>query len=213
MKIYLEPHGRPGTLVAICGFDGSGKSTLEQGMLAGLATTGPVVPAWAPTPWWRNDAHVSRTLFGQGTGRVLPEQALLHFNLADCHLHQADVLLPALDRGELVVGNRYLYDMLALFEARGLSAPAWLPDAVAQLVRPDFCFVLDGPADVFVDRIIRRDGAMPGRFDQDVAFVERYNAALRRLADANGLTVLRAEADPAELVRQCLDVVRGARQG
>ncbi|HVK20213.1 MAG TPA: hypothetical protein VM677_02520 [Actinokineospora sp.] len=210
MKIYLEPHGQPGALLAICGFDGSGKSTLEEGLLAAIAPTRFCVPAWAPTPWWRNDANTRRTLFGVGDGQVLPEEALMHFNLADCHFHQATVLLPALARGEFVVGNRYLFDMLALFEARGLTPPVWLVDAVASIVRPDFCFVLDGSAEMFVDRIVRRDGPMPGRFDQDVAFVERYNTALMRMAEANGLTVLRADDDPADLVAQCLDVVRSA---
>lgn len=210
MKFHLEPHGRPGTLLAICGFDGSGKSTLEEGLLAAITPTAPAVPAWALTKWWRDDANVRRTLFGVGDGQELPEEALLHFNLADCHLYQATVLLPALARGEFVVSNRYLFDMVALFEARGLTPPVWLADALARFVRPDFCFVLDGPADVFVDRIVRRDGPMSGRFDQDVAFVERYNAALVRMADANDLTVLRADADPDDLVTQCLDVVRAA---
>lgn len=210
MKIHLEPHGRPGALLAICGFDGSGKSTLEEGLLAAIAPTRSCVSACVPTQWWRNDPNARRTLFGEGNGRVLPEEALLHFNLADCHVHQADVLLPALTRGEFVINNRYLFDMVALFEARGLTPPAWLVDAVAPIVRPDFCFVLDGPAETFVNRIVRRDGPMPGRFDQDVAFVERYNAALMRMAEANDLTVLRAEADPGDLVAQCVDVVQGA---
>jgi thymidylate kinase len=210
LKIYLAPHERPGALLAICGFDGSGKSTLEESLLAAIAPTRPCVPAWAPTDWWRNDANVRRTLFGAGNGQLLPEEALLHFNLADCHVHQARTLLPALDRGEFVVGNRYLYDMLALFEARGLTLPGWLADADAQIDRPDFCFVLDGAADMFVDRIVRRDGPMPARFDQDVAFVERYNASLLRMAEENDLTVLRADDDPAALLQQCLDVVRRA---
>jgi thymidylate kinase len=204
MKIDLAQHGRPGTLLAICGFDGSGKSTLEAGLLAALAPTRSSVPAAAPTGWWRQDANVQRTLYGHGAGRVLPEEALLHFNLADCHVHQADVVIPALARGELVVGTRYLFDMLALFEARGLTLPTWVRDAVADIVRPDFCFVLDGSAELFVDRIVRRDGLLPGRFDQDVAFVGRYNAALRRMAEANDLTILPADAEPDWLLQQCL---------
>ncbi|WP_197387467.1 hypothetical protein [Ralstonia pseudosolanacearum] len=62
-----------------------------------------------------------------------------------------------------------------------------------------------------MDRIVRRDGPMPNRFDQDVLFVERYNAALRRLAEENNLTVLRAEANPDDIVQQCLDVVRASK--
>lgn len=208
MKIHFAPHDQPGTLVAICGFDGSGKSTLEAALLTAIAPTRPCVPAWAPTNWWREDANIRRTLFGQGTGPELPEEALLHFNLADCYAHQANTVLPALTRGEVVIGNRYLFDMLALFEARGMTLPGWLLDAVAQIVRPDLCFVLDGPAEVFVDRIVRRDGVIPGRFDQDVQFVERYNASLLRMAAENSLTVLPAEADPGDLLRQCLDALR-----
>lgn len=210
MKIDLVPHGQPGALLAICGMDGSGKSTLEEALLGAIAPTRPCVSAWAPSGWWRQDPHVRRTLFGEGPGQELPDEALVHFNLADCYAHQAHVILPALARGEVVIVNRYLFDMLALFEARGIAQPAWLLDAVSRIVEPDFCFVLDGPAEVIVDRVARRDGAMPGRFDQNVAFIERYNAALRRMAEANHHTVLRAEADPGDIVQQCLDVLREA---
>lgn len=210
LKFPLRPHGQTGMLVAICGFDGSGKSTLEAALVAAATTTKPCVAAWAPTSWWRKDENAQRTLFGTGPGKRLPDEALLHFNLADCHLHQADVILPALARGETVVCNRYLFDMMALFAARGLAPPRWLPDALAPIVQPDFCFVLDGAADVFVQRIVTRDGAMPHRFDQDVAFVARYNASLAGMAAANGLTLVRAEAEPSDVVRQCLEVLQGS---
>ncbi len=210
MKIHLVPHGQPGALLAICGSDGSGKSTLEAALLAAITPTRPCVATWAPTEWWRRDPNIRRTLFGEGTGQVLPEEALLHFNLADCYAHQANVILPALVRGEVVICNRYLFDSLALFEARGLTQLAWLLHGVARIVQPDFCFVLDGSAELIVDRVVRRDGSMPGRFDQDVTFVERYNAALRRMAEVNHLTVLRADDDPGDILQQCLHVLRGA---
>lgn len=210
MTIRLATHGQPGALLAICGFDGSGKSTLEERLLAAIAPTRPCTSAWAPSEWWRRDARAQRSLFGTGTGRELPEQALLLFNLADCHAHQADTIQPALARGELVIANRYLFDMVALFEARGRTPVSWVPEAVVNIVAPDLCFVLDGPADMIVNRVVRRDGEIPGKFDQDVVFVERYNAALRRMAEENGLTVLRADAEPDENVRQCLDALRAA---
>lgn len=208
MKIDLAPHGLPGTLIAVCGFDGSGKTTLEEALLAAISAIRPCVATWVPTTWWRRDANIRRTLYGEGTGQVLPEEALLHFNLADSHAHQADVILPALARGDVVICNRYQFDMLALLEARGLSRPGWLPDAVAGIVKPDFSFVIDGSAELIVDRVVRRDGPRPGRFDQNVTFVERFNAALRRMAEENHLTLLRAEADPADILRQCLEVLR-----
>ncbi|MEE2033467.1 dTMP kinase [Rhodococcus chondri] len=207
MTIRLTPHGQSGALLAICGFDGSGKSTLEERLSAHISPTRACTPAWAPSEWWRRDARAQRSLFGTGTGRELPEQALLLFNLADCHAHQADTILPALNRGELVIANRYLFDMVALFEARGRTQVSWIPEAVADIVAPDLCFVLDGPAEMIVDRVVRRDGEIPGKFDQDIAFVERYNSALRRMAGENGLTVLRADADLDENVQTCLDAL------
>lgn len=210
MKINLTPHGQPGALLAICGFDGSGKSTLEAALLAAITPTRPCTSTYVPTQWWQRDPNVRRSLFAVGTGEELPEEALLHFSLADCHAHQASMVMPTLARGKFVIVNRYLYDILALFEARGLTPPTWLPDAAMRIVRPDFCFVLVGPAELLVDRVVRRDGPTPGRFDQDVPFVECYNAALMRMAKANHLTMLRADADPGEILRQCLDALRGA---
>jgi dTMP kinase len=209
LAIDLAPHGRPGTLVAICGFDGSGKSTLEAALQAAIAPSRPCVPTWLPTEWWREDPNVRRALFGESAGREIPEEALLLFNLADCYANQGNVVLPALGRGEVVLSNRYLFDMLALFEARGLVRPPWPFDAFARIVKPDVCFVLDGSAELFVDRVVRRDGAKPGRFDQDVQFVARFNAALVRMAEAGGMTILPADAGPGAILDQCLDVLRG----
>jgi thymidylate kinase len=208
MTLGLTAHGRPGALVAVCGFDGSGKSTLENELVAAIAPTRPCVAAWAPSNWWREDARAQRTLFGKGDAPELPEQALLLFNLADCYAHQAETIVPALDRGEFVIANRYLCDMLALFEARGRTSLSWVRDAVVDLVRPDLCVVLDGPADLIVDRVVRRDGEIPGKFDQDAAFVERYNTALRRMARENGATVLRADAPLQDNVRRCLTALQ-----
>ncbi|WP_052684417.1 dTMP kinase [Lentzea aerocolonigenes] len=209
MKIDLAPHGQPGTLLVVCGFDGSGKTTLEEALVAAVAPVRPCVATWTPTAWWRQDANIRRTLYGEGEGQVLPEDALMHFNLADCHAHQANVILPALARGEVVIGNRYLYDMLALFEARGYTQPEWLPAAMSGLVQPDFSFVIDGSAELMVDRVVRRDGAREGRFDQDVAFVERFNTALRQIAEDNDLTLLQTDADPLSNLKQCLEVLSG----
>jgi dTMP kinase len=210
MKIDLTPHGQPGTLIAVCGFDGSGKTTLENNLMEAISPTRRCVPAWAPGDWWREDPNACKTLYGTGDGQVLPEEALLHFNFADFHALQASVMLPALERGDVVVSNRYFFDMLALFEARGFTLPAWVRQAVTHIVEPDFCFVLDGPGQVFVDRIVARDGAMPGRFDQDVDFIERYNASLRRMAEEHDLILLRAEDEREDLLRQCLEILNGA---
>lgn len=212
MNFHLTPHGQPGVLLAICGFDGTGKTTLERALLDAVSATRSCTVTWGPTEWWRQDANIRRSLFGDGPGQTVPEESLLHFSLADCFAHQANVILPALARGELVIVNRYLFDMVALLEARGLAQPEWLPGAAAGIVEPDHCFVLDGSAEMIVDRVVRRDGAIPGRFDQDVRFTGRYNAALRRMAEANHLTVLRADAEPGENLRQCLDALHGAVQ-
>ena len=213
MKLDLAPHGRPGTLIAVCGFDGSGKTTLEEALVAAIAPTRPCMATWAPTDWWRHDANIRRTLYNEGTGPELPEEALLHFNLADRHAHQANVILPALARGDVVICNRYLFDMLALLDARGLARPGWLAGAVAPIVRPDFSFVIDGSAELMVDRVVRRDGPRPGRFDQNATFVKRFNAALRRIAEENHLTLLRTEADPQDNLQQCLDMLRDVPLG
>ncbi len=210
MNLPLPTHEQPGSLVAICGMDGSGKTTLEEALVAAIEPVRTCRALAAPSEWWRQDAHVRRSLWNLGDGQDLPNLALLHFNLADCYAHQSHAILPALASGAVVVANRYLYDMLALFEARGLELPGWLGGAVAGIMRPDLCFVLEGSAEVIVERVVRRDGPMPGRFDQDVAFVERYNASLRRMAEENGLTLLPVEADLAENVDRCLGLLREA---
>lgn len=210
MRFPLVPHEQPGVLVAICGMDGSGKSTLERALVTAISSRQPCVATIAPSEWWRRDPHVSYSLFRKGPGHELPNDALLNFALADCFAHQAREIMPALSSGAAVVANRYLFDMLALIEARGLENAPWVSEAVATIVQPDLCFVLNGQAEVIVERVVQRDGPTAGRFDQDVAFVERYNASLARMATDNDHIVLSVEADLETNLERCLDALSEA---
>src|SRR5262245_42547095 len=100
-----SPSKQPGILIVVEGIDGAGKSTQVRRIAEALRAVGEtVVQSREPTdgPWGRKirESAVS--------GRMsLADE--LHAFVEDRREHVAGVIRPALDRGEIVVLDRYYY--------------------------------------------------------------------------------------------------------
>ncbi|GAA1226349.1 hypothetical protein GCM10009665_16150 [Kitasatospora nipponensis] len=189
MELNLPPHGLPGLLLTVCGPDGCGKSTLEAGLLDRLASRG-VTPQVLiqPSAWWREDPRVRSTMVAGP--RSLDPLALALFALADRVDQQAHEVLPVLAAGGTILSNRYLLSLCAHFLTTREIDQALLTPLYRQLVAPDLMVVLDAPTPVLLDRVVRRDGPDPRRWDQQPEFVARNREAFLALARANGALVL-----------------------
>ncbi len=129
---FLEPHRYPGRLVAAEGLDGSGKSTQLQLLSFWLRSEGYEVIITE----WNSSKLIKRTLkVGRKQGSMNPQLlSLLH--AADiAEMHQRDIL-PALQRGAVVLADRYIYTALARDLARGVES-AWVQHVYQFAARPD----------------------------------------------------------------------------
>lgn len=132
---------RSGCLIAIEGIDGAGKSTLASRLLRRLAQEGyraKVTQRYCQpglTALWRRmldqDAVTQR------------DAALLA--AADVAVSQEQVFLPALEAGEVIVADRYVYSHLVHFAARGVPM-AVLEVWFAGFRVPDAILFVDVPA-------------------------------------------------------------------
>ena len=193
-----RPH--PGTFVALEGGEGAGKSTqlrLLQEWLTGLGHD--VVLTREPGATAAG-ARIRTVLLDPATGALAPRaEAMLY--AADRAQHVAQVVRPALERGAVVLTDRYVDSSLA-YQGAGRELAV---DEVARLshwatdgLRPDLVVVLD------VDPVVglARAGDSPDRIEaESLAFHRRVRDEFLHLAEKDPERYLVVPADqPAEQV-------------
>ena len=189
-----------GTFVVLEGGEGAGKSTQLQLLATWLAAAGHEVvvtrePGATPT-----GARIRALLLDPATGDLAPRaEALLY--AADRAQHVATVLRPALERGAVVLSDRYVDSSLA-YQGAGRELRV---DDVAKLstwategLRPNLTLLLDIDPEIGLTRA----GGTPDRIEaESLEFHRRVRAVFLTLAqDAPGRYLVVAADQPAELV-------------
>jgi len=129
---FLVPHRYPGRLIAAEGLDGSGKSTQLHLLSFWLRAEGyeVILSEWTSSKLIKRALKAGRKQ-GASDPRLL---SLLH--AADiAEIHQSDVV-PALQRGAIVLADRYIYTALARDLARGVELE-WARNVYQFATRPD----------------------------------------------------------------------------
>src|SRR5450432_2444449 len=129
---FLVPHRYPGRLIAAEGLDGSGKSTQLHLLSFWLRAEGyeVILSEWISSKLIKRALKAGRKQ-GSSDPRLL---SLLH--AADiAEMHQSDVV-PALQRGAIVLADRYIYTALARDLARGVELE-WARTVYQFATRPD----------------------------------------------------------------------------
>jgi dTMP kinase len=137
----------------------------------------------------------------------LDPRAELLLLLADRAQHVAEVIRPALERGAVVVCDRYTPSSLAyqgIARRLGVDAVEQLSDWAADGMTPDLVIVLDLPDDVAEARV----AAERDRFERaGGAFHQRVREAYRRLATERGWSLIDAGGTPEEVAARVLTAV------
>ncbi len=194
-----------GRFIVVEGGEGVGKST-QVGLLAtSLRASGrEVVVTYEPGDT-KTGAELRAVLLHADT--ALDPRAELLLMLADRAQHVAEVIRPALDRGAIVVCDRFEPSSLAYQgAARGLGvdeverSSKW----AAAGVEPDLVIVLDLPDSIAEARV----SADRDRFERaGAAFHADVRAAYRDLAPAHGWAIVDAGGTPEEVAARVLDAV------
>ncbi len=196
-----QPPQSAGFFIVIEGGEGAGKSTQLRMLAEWLGERGhsDVVVTAEPggTPAGR---RLRELLLDPATGALAPQtEALLY--AADRAQHVAEVVRPALDRGAVVVSDRYVDSSLA-YQGAGRTLPA---DDVDRLSRwatgalvPDLTILLD------VDPVVglRRVGDHPDRIEaESVEFHRRVREGFLTLSrrEPERYLVVDASRPPAEV--------------
>jgi dTMP kinase len=197
-----------GLLVAIVGFDGSGKTTQIECVAQALRAGGrEVVETRQPTDWYRELAEVQ--VFHDQGGSVERAHILALLAAADRRRHVMEVIDPALRRGAVVICDRYVYATFGVFVHRGVDA-RFLATVNHGVPRPDFAFYLDVPTDELLRRLRLRDGDNLKHEEKSTARIESITGVYDQLGDE--LIPVDGSAPPAEVTAAILAHLAGDRQ-
>ncbi|HEX5585870.1 MAG TPA: dTMP kinase [Acidimicrobiia bacterium] len=196
-----------GRFVVVEGGDGSGKSTQVARLVESLRARGlGVVATFEPgaTP----AGAVLRDVLLHGAAPIAPvTEALLM--AADRAQHVAEVVAPALARGDWVVSDRFVASSLVyqgVVRGLGVDAIRALNEPAVAGVAPDLVVVLD-----VAEAVARgRRYGTPDRMESEATeFHESVARAYRDLARAEGWTIVDGGADTETVATQVLDAVAG----
>lgn len=145
----LVSHTFPGRLIAADGLDGSGKSTHLELLHFWLQAEGHEVQVVQ----WKTSKLIKRAMKkGKAQGHMDPMliSVLQAADLAE--LHERDIV-PALQRGAVVLADRYIYTALARDLARGVER-GWVEDLYRFALRPDLSIYFQISAGESLERIL-----------------------------------------------------------
>jgi dTMP kinase len=202
-----QPRPHRGLFITLEGPDGSGKSSLLPRLADALRAAGcDVLTTREP----------GSTALGEQVRKLVldPVPRIDRSGLADALLfaasraqHVEEVILPALERDQVVVCDRYADSSLA-YQGAGSGVPMDELRAVQRLATgglvPDLTILLDLP----VDEGLRRKAAEVTRFEayQDTAYHERVRAAFLDFAarEPDRFAIIDATGDEAAVLRDAL---------
>ena len=159
MGQFRGVYSRKGVFICLEGGDGAGKSTQSKLLLEWLEGLGHSVLLTREPGGTKAGQQTREILLDPATGDLSPRaEALLY--AADKAEHVDHVIMPALERGEVVITDRYVDSTLA-YQGAGRAIPVEELAAIARWatcdLRPHLTVLLDQEPDHGLDRFTGRD--------------------------------------------------------
>lgn len=195
----------PSCFIALEGIDGSGTTTQAARLAMHLRSLGRTVVQTAEP----SDGPVGRSCRAAlQTDAKLPDAALALMFAADRLQHLDACILPALQRDEVVICDRYLMSTLAY---QGLTLEeAWLCAINSAARAPDLTLLVDLPTPEAQRRVQAR-GGVEEQFDAaplQVRIAERYRGLARKRLTALGpVVVVDGTGSPDAVTKRLLEAL------
>jgi dTMP kinase len=145
-----------GVFICVEGLDGCGKTTQAKLLVRRLRRSCDAVYTAEPSSGKIGGFIKKQCLHGDKRVSGVVEALLF---AADRFEHVENTVLPALERGRIVVSDRYVYSSLAYQGATGLELE-WIERINEHAVRPDLAIFIDVEPETVVQRLKPRKSVM-----------------------------------------------------
>jgi dTMP kinase len=215
---------RPGFFITFEGLDGSGKTTQLRRLAAALTAEGRTVVTLRQPGGTALGDRIRGVLLDSRSeaelGSIAPE-AEMALMFADRAQSLRQIILPALERGEIVLCDRYTDSSEAYQGAgRGLGSERVLAmhRAACNNVQPDLTLLLLPPLESSLararrrnERTVRQQGTDENRFEREgddfyLRVYDQYRAIAAR--EPQRVTLLEQQAPIEQIAAEILDTVR-----
>ncbi len=200
-KLKMIPNTGKGLLITFCGLDGCGKTTMINRLQTELECDNKVVLTKQPTNFVRNSS-IFRTYMDCPDYDAYDYRSLSLLAASDRVQHSNKVVKPELERGSIVLSDRYFYSCLANLRARGFTNDEWIYEIAGSIVKPDIAFFLDVPVEIAVNRVRSREEEKDRYIDMELQYALRDEYI--NICKTNDGILLSSAGDE----NQCYDIVK-----
>ena len=153
--LNMRPNETSGFLFTFCGLDGCGKTTMLTRLEKELSKQYDLFKTKQPTKAVR-ESDIFRTYMDNPNHDAYDYRSLALLAASDRLQHVNKVVEPQMEKGKIVISDRYFYSCLANLRARGFEKDEWIYEVAESVVKPDVAFFFDVPVETAVKRVRSR---------------------------------------------------------
>lgn len=191
-----------GAFIVFEGIDGSGKSTHIRLVCRELRRQGYNVLQTSEPSRGRIGRFIREHVENRKRRLSYEVEALLF--AADRFEHIRQIIKPALEKGRIVVSDRYLHSSLAYQGAEGVNLE-WIREMNIFALKPDLCILLDVAPETGLERLKRRRKTV----FEVYTFQQKVRDIYLRFAKQGELAVIDANRSVEEVQRDISNLVQG----
>ena len=168
-KLDMRKNETPGFLITFCGLDGCGKTTMMKRLIADLEKEHEIFVTKQPTDAVRTSG-IFRTYMDCPNHDAFVYRSLSLLAASDRLQHVNKIIKPEIEKGKIVLSDRYLYSCLANLCARGYDQDQWLYEVAKWIIKPDIAFFFDVPVEEAVARVRSRPDEKDRYIDMELQY-------------------------------------------
>lgn len=169
-----------GLFIVFEGIDGVGKTTHAKRLVEFLKSKGiEAVYTTEPTHWTEFGKKIRESFSYK---QRLPVEEEFRLFLEDRKIHVAEEVIPELERGKVVVSDRYYFSSVAYQGSRGLDWKYILKTNQDAVIPPNVVILLDIPVDEALKRIYKERSSGANSFEKKES-LEKVRRIFLQLAE------------------------------